>query len=233
MLFSLIVFYISITVFHNNWLDFLLQDINIKFFLFDWLLIFKHIEFLFCVRILIVWELSPNINNSSIGNRFFPCLSTWFSPQKSQLKCFYFLKNFGWENYQSRSCISIVQIQKCQKYFPNGLISIFKLVFLQNNWLTFFVLDLNLNLVIRVGSLHLRELIFFLVVDFWWNRKTSKSYWSWHASAFKKSYCFSSNCFIFHHGFIRLLFTWHRSILSKNHSMCPKHWLRVLKDEKR
>ena len=56
-------------------------------------------------------------------------------------------------------------VQKRQNNFKQGLISIFKLVFLQSDLFDFFLQDRNLNLFTSAGVFQSKVLIFFFVVE--------------------------------------------------------------------
>ena len=59
-------------------------------------------------------------------------------------------------------------VQKRHKNFEQGLISIFKLVFLQSDLFDFFLQDRNLNLFTSAGVFQSKVLIFFFVVESRW-----------------------------------------------------------------
>ena len=131
---------------HNQWLLFLLQDLNLNLFTFGWVL---------RVQKLILFLLRPNFNNRTcqIATDFEKSLCSnsnisistsfmFFTKVKTKKN---FLVDFCRTNYQFRSCIGILIFQKCHKSFDDCITSKFRLVFPKNYWLEKLFLGLNLK----------------------------------------------------------------------------------------
>ena len=129
----------------------------------------------------------------------------WILRPKSHSKRLCFSKNTG-KNYQF-FCIGILMDHKCQNRLWYEFFSLFKLMFLQSNWLNFFYH--GLKFFFRCfGKVLLKLLIWFQAVELWWIRSAESCYCCWHACVFGQNFhlCFTWS-FFFKESIVNF-FTW-------------------------
>ena len=80
-------------------------------------------------------------------------------------------------------------------------------VFLQTNWLDFFLQSPNLKLFTCVRIFRWKLLVFY-AGETWWTRNSRKCYQSWHAKIFELMFCQLFLLCLFHQIVIRYIFIW-------------------------
>ena len=176
-------------VLHNYRLIFLLAGFKLKLFLVGRKLHFQVTGFNPCIGILMVPECEKafNIDKNLKSNQYFSITTGLIHSNKVANTNLYFMGSIRVRELitNNSSCIRTGVIQKTKKNWQFGLKSFLKLVFLQGNWLDFFLQHLNLKHFACIRLFYSKILILLLTVESWETRNARKCSLSWRTSIFK------------------------------------------------
>ena len=147
---------------HNKSPDILPQALNLKFSAFNGSVRFEKLDFVLCLKILIVRENPKDVNFDKCQN-WNSCFSIFtgsiVSTQISSER-FIFLRSIGWKRMNSIFSLEVWCYKRAGNVFCYGLNTVFQRVFRQNYQIHFFLQDLNLEIFSSVKMLRKKSLVF-------------------------------------------------------------------------